>query len=260
MRRPPPPGRNRAVTCASPQRRTGMQRHQGNYFAESWPAPTCRAYPARADSDAWRMRTARSVPVADCAGVDAPTCSDTSSTPAQSRSGLNSGSSYDHRYRSTSGGLKLLRCSQARFWQVKTPSPRPTMPIRRSTLVPLGRSSVVTAAGTTRSRWPTGRCRGTPGTTLIQRPAPVVAEIRAALAARTPAWAISDRRLGTILPNIRQNSPQTAIMKCADRPRTSLTVRASPTVTAVIGRQRVDQAATPDPSPRDSARNRAEPR
>jgi hypothetical protein len=32
---------------------------------------------------------------------------------------------------------------------------------------------------------------------LIQRPARVVAEIRAALAARTPAWVISDRRPST---------------------------------------------------------------
>src|SRR5262249_20048496 len=48
---------------------------------------------------------------------------------------------------------------------------------------------------------------------LIQRPVRVVAQIRTALAAGTPVWAVSDRCFGSILPDIRQNTPKTTIME-----------------------------------------------
>jgi len=48
---------------------------------------------------------------------------------------------------------------------------------------------------------------------LIQRLARVVAQIWTALATGTFVWVISDRCFGSILPDIRQNTPKTTIME-----------------------------------------------
>src|SRR5215470_9542682 len=63
-----------------------------------------------------------------------------------------------------------------------------------------------------------------------------------------PCLSIGDRCFGSILPDIRQNTPKTTIMvRGSARPRTSPTMRASPTATQSQGHQRADQAAAPDP-------------
>jgi hypothetical protein len=120
-----------APTCsARPQPRIDPARHRRRWtrlqrtrWATTWPTSWLASRAGRtrygrqrrvADADGTGLFQPRTVPAST-----PPTCSVGSSTAAPWRSGLATGSSDDHRYRSTFRGPKTPRCSQARFSQVK---------------------------------------------------------------------------------------------------------------------------------------------